>query len=128
MSPSSAAVAPTTALAEMKLSSDGFKKDPSVKPRAPMGAAAAAAMAAAAAVSEGAMGDDGDDGKEQPDFIETKCRWIGGCDREFDTQDQLVKVSIDEGAIGGRLSSPVLLPCCTAATPLSSSQVGVVLF
>ena len=125
MSPSSAAVAPTTALAEMKLSSDCLKTDYSVKPRAPMGAAAAAAVAA---VCEGAMGDDGDDGKEQPDFIETKCRWIGGCDREFDTQDQLVKVSIDEGAIGGRLSSPVLLPCCTAATPLSSSQVGVVLF
>lgn len=102
MSPSSAAVAaavaPTTALAEMRLSSDGLKADHSVKPRAPMGAAAAAATAVAA-VSEGALGDDGDDGKEQPDFIETKCRWIGGCDREFDTQDQLVKVSIDGGPI-----------------------------
>ena len=98
MSPSSAAVAPTTALAEMKLSSDCLKTDYSVKPRAPMGAAAAAATAVAA-VSEGALGDDGDDGKEQPDFIETKCRWIGGCDREFDTQDQLVKVSIDGGPI-----------------------------
>ena len=99
MSPSSAAVAPTTALAEMKLSSDCLKTDHSVKPRASMGAAVAAAAAAVAAVSEGAMGDDGDDGKEQPDFIETKCRWIGGCDREFDTQDQLVKVSIDGGPI-----------------------------
>ena len=98
MSPSSAAVAPTTALAEMKLSSDGFKTDHSVKPRAPMGAAAAV-VAAAAAVSEGAMGDDGNDCKEEPDFYETKCRWIGGCDREFDTQDQLVKVSIDGGPI-----------------------------
>ena len=98
MSPSSAAVAPTTALAEMKLSSDGLKTDPSVKPRTPLGAAAA--MAAAMAAGEGALGDDGDDGKEQPDFIETKCRWIGGCDREFDTQDQLVKVSIDGDPIG----------------------------
>ena len=31
--------------------------------------------------------------KDEPDFIETHCHWIG-CDREFDTQDQLVKVSI----------------------------------
>ena len=31
--------------------------------------------------------------KEEPDFIETHCHWIG-CDREFDTQDQLVKVSL----------------------------------
>jgi hypothetical protein len=32
------------------------------------------------------------DVKEEPDFIETHCHWIG-CDRDFGTQDQLVKVS-----------------------------------
>ena len=31
------------------------------------------------------------DVKEEPDFIETHCHWIG-CDRDFGTQDQLVKV------------------------------------
>ena len=29
--------------------------------------------------------------KEDPDFTETHCHWRG-CDREFHTQDQLVKV------------------------------------
>ena len=35
--------------------------------------------------------------KDEPDFVETHCHWTN-CDREFDTQDQLVKVSI-KGAI-----------------------------
>jgi hypothetical protein len=29
--------------------------------------------------------------KEEPDFIETHCHWVG-CDKEFHVQDQLVKV------------------------------------
>lgn len=29
--------------------------------------------------------------KEEPDFFETHCHWVG-CDREFGTQDALVKV------------------------------------
>jgi hypothetical protein len=32
--------------------------------------------------------------KEEPDFVETHCHWTG-CDREFHTQDQLVKVRND---------------------------------
>ena len=37
---------------------------------------------------------DGDGGcKEEPDdFIETHCHWVN-CDRDFNTQDDLVKVS-----------------------------------
>jgi len=31
------------------------------------------------------------DVKDEPDFIETHCHWIG-CDREFGTQDELVRV------------------------------------
>lgn len=27
----------------------------------------------------------------EPDFIETNCHWVG-CSREFETQDELVKV------------------------------------
>ena len=30
--------------------------------------------------------------KDEPDFIETHCHWTD-CDREFHSQDQLVKVS-----------------------------------
>ena len=33
------------------------------------------------------------DMKEEPDFIETNCHW-SGCSREFETQDQLVKVRL----------------------------------
>ena len=33
--------------------------------------------------------------KEEPDFVETNCHW-SGCAREFETQDQLVKVGIPE--------------------------------
>lgn len=29
--------------------------------------------------------------KEEPDFVETHCHWTG-CDEEFHTQEQLVKV------------------------------------
>ena len=29
--------------------------------------------------------------KDEPDFVETHCRWLG-CDRELHTQEQLVKV------------------------------------
>ena len=32
------------------------------------------------------------DGKEEPDFIETHCHWTD-CDKEYGTQDDLVKVS-----------------------------------
>ena len=35
--------------------------------------------------------DCGEDGKEEPDFIETHCHWIG-CDKDYGTQDDLVKV------------------------------------
>lgn len=38
--------------------------------------------------------------EDEKDFFETHCHWIN-CDRDFDTQDQLVKVDIcfDCGAI-----------------------------
>ena len=36
--------------------------------------------------------------KEEPDFVETNCHW-SGCAREFETQDQLVKVGIPEKSL-----------------------------
>ena len=43
--------------------------------------------------SSGSRGQNFDmDSKEEPDFIETNCHWRG-CDKEYDTQDQLVRVS-----------------------------------
>ena len=42
-------------------------------------------------LEEGAIKEDGE-GKEEPDFIETHCHWKD-CDREYGTQDDLVKVS-----------------------------------
>ena len=35
---------------------------------------------------------DKDDLDEEKDFVETHCNWVH-CDRDFDTQDQLVKVN-----------------------------------
>ena len=44
-------------------------------------------------LEEGAIKEDGE-GKEEPDFIETHCHWKD-CDREYGTQDELVKVRDD---------------------------------
>ena len=41
-------------------------------------------------LEEGVTKEDGE-GKEEPDFIETHCHWKD-CDREYGTQDELVKV------------------------------------
>ena len=41
-------------------------------------------------LEEGTIKEDGE-GKEEPDFIETHCHWKD-CDREYGTQDELVKV------------------------------------
>ena len=41
-------------------------------------------------MEEGTIKEDGE-GKEEPDFIETHCHWKD-CDREYGTQDELVKV------------------------------------
>ena len=44
-------------------------------------------------MEEGTIKEDGE-GKEEPDFIETHCHWKD-CDREYGTQDELVKVRDD---------------------------------
>jgi hypothetical protein len=75
----------------MKLSSGGHK-DGSVKPKTKTPSINQVLM------SPNAMGGDALKEEGEPDFIETNCHWIG-CDRQFDTQDQLVKVSIDRGQI-----------------------------
>ena len=41
-------------------------------------------------LEEGTIKEDGE-GKEEPDFIETHCHWKD-CDRDYGTQDDLVKV------------------------------------
>ena len=41
-------------------------------------------------MEEGTIKEDGE-GKEEPDFIETHCHWKD-CDRDYGTQDDLVKV------------------------------------
>ena len=44
------------------------------------------------AAASSSTGNDRED-EEEKDFIETHCHWVN-CDREFGTQDQLVKVNI----------------------------------
>ena len=58
-------------------------------------------------LEEGVSKEDGE-GREEPDFIETHCHWRD-CDRDYGTQDDLVKVS-HKGAVPSNLQK-IIVSC-----------------